>query len=290
MSANMKEIKARIESIKNSKQITNAMNIVSSTKFKKFQKLTLESRDYSDTIYDAFYNMINCMESDNHILFSGKNKVNKVGIIVITSDRGLCGSFNSNTLKRMENMIKKFNKEGKEVSIISIGKKARDYCKNRNIDVDSEFIQLIPETMFDKAKIISEDIVDFYLNNMYDEVYLIYSKFISVINYSIKEVKILPFQKDNKKNSKEKKRIYTFEPDESSVLVEFIPKLLNIELYQALLENTASEHSARMTAMKHASDNANDMIDKLTLEYNRIRQSLITQELTEIVVGSEALR
>lgn len=287
MASNTKEIKERINSIKNSRQITNAMNIVSSTKFKKFQTLTFKSRAYSDALDVVFENILGSVVGHNHILFDGKKNVKKVCLIVMSSDRGLCGSFNSNALKRMENMINKFTKEGKNVSVISIGKKARDYCDARNVNVDSEYIQLIPETMFEKAKTISLDIVNNYLSDNYDEVYLIYSKFVSVIEYKLLEERLLPFES----NVKGKKSTSTiFEPNEEDVLIELIPQMLNIKLYQALLETTASEHSARMMAMKNASDNAEELIKQLTLEYNRIRQAKITQEINEIVGGASALK
>lgn len=285
MSASTKEIKERINSVKNSRQITNAMNIVSSTKFKKYQVLTLKSRDYAKTLDEAFENIVGSVSGQRHVLFDGKKVCKKIGLVVMTSDRGLCGGFNSNTLKKMEEYIKRFKKEGKKVSVITIGKKARDYCNDKGIDVDSEYVQLIPQTMFEKAKTISEDIVDGYLADKYDEVYLIYSKFISVISYNLLDEKILPFEK----KVEQKSNIYEFEPTQEEVLVNFIPKMLNIKLYQALLENTASEHSARMTAMKNASDNADELIKKLTLEYNRIRQAKITQEINEIVGGAKAL-
>jgi len=286
MAANMKEIKERIDSVKNTSQITNAMNIVSSTKFKKFQELTLKSRSYSDTLDITFDNLVASLTGKKHVIFDGKQEVRKVGIVVMTSDRGLCGSFNSNMLRRMEEMIKDFRKEGKNISIITIGKKARDYCKNKDVSVDSEYIQLIPETMFEKAKKISEDVVEFYLNDFYDEVYLLYSKFVSAIEYNIQIEKILPIEKKEGLPTKE----YIFEPSEEQVLREFIPKVLNIKLYQALLESSASEHSARMSAMRQANDNADEMIKKLTVQYNRERQGQITQELSEIVGGSEALK
>lgn len=286
MASNTKEIKERINSIKNSSQITNAMNIVSSTKFKKFQQLTFKTRAYSDALDKTFENIVGSFNGKSHILFDGKKTVKKVGIVVMTSDRGLCGAFNINALKKMEQKIKEYEKQNISVSVITIGRKAKDYCNERNILVDSEYIQLIPETMFEKAKQISEDIVDYYLSDKYDEVYLIYSKFVSVIEYNLLEEKILPFKKDIEK----KTHTYIFEPSEEDVLVEFIPKMLNIKLYQSLLETTASEHSARMNAMKNASDNAQELIKKLTLEYNRIRQSKITQEITEIVGGANALK
>ena len=286
MAANMKEIKERIDSVKNTSQITNAMNIVSSTKFKKFQILTLKSRSYAQALDIAFDNLVAGLKGNKFVIFDGKTQVKKVGIIVMTSDRGLCGSFNSNTHRKLEEMRKKFQKENKEISVITIGKKAKDYCKTRNIDVDSEYTQMIPETMFEKAKKISEDVVQFYLDDYYDEVYLIYSKFVSAVEYNIQTEKWRPIEKKEGLPTKE----YMFDPSEDEVLNVFIPQVLNIKLYQALLENSASEHSARMSAMKQANDNAADMIKKLEVQYNRERQGLITQELTEIIGGSSGVQ
>ena len=286
MAANMKEIKERIDSVKNTSQITNAMNIVSSTKFKKFQVLTLKSRSYAETLDIAFDNLVAGLKGNKFVIFDGKSQVKKVGIIVMTSDRGLCGSFNSNTHRKLEEMRRNFQKENKEISVITIGKKAKDYCKTRNIDVDSEYTQMIPETMFEKAKKISEDVVQFYLDDYYDEVYLIYSKFVSAVEYNIQTEKLLPIEKKEGFPTKE----YMFDPSEDEVLNAFIPQVLNIKLYQALLENSASEHSARMSAMKQANDNAADMIKKLEVQYNRERQGLITQELTEIIGGSSGVQ
>ena len=282
MSANMKEIKERIDSVKNTSQITNAMNIVSSTKFKKFQVLTLKSRNYAYAVNEAFDNLVASLKGNKFVIFDGKPEVRRVGIIVMTSDRGLCGSFNSNTFRRLESMRKKFEKEGKDVSVVTIGRKAKEYCKNRDINVDSEYTQMIPETMFETGKKISEDVVQFYLNDFYDEVYMIYSKFVSAIEYNIQVEKLLPIEKKEGLPTKE----YVFDPSEEEVLNSFVPQVLNIKLYQSLLENSASEHSARMSAMKQANDNAAEMIKNLEVQYNRERQGKITQELTEIIGGS----
>lgn len=282
MAANMKEIKERIDSVKNTSQITNAMNIVSSTKFKRFQVLTLKSRNYARAVNEAFDNLVASLTGNKFVIFDGKTEVKRVGIIVMTSDRGLCGSFNSNTFRRLESMKKDFQKEGKDVSVITIGRKAKEYCKNRDINVDSEYTQMIPETMFETGKKISEDVVQFYLNDFYDEVYMIYSKFVSAVEYNIQVEKLLPIEKKEGLPTKE----YVFEPSEEEVLNSFVPQVLNIKLYQSLLENSASEHSARMSAMKQANDNASEMIRNLEVQYNRERQGKITQELTEIISGS----
>ena len=282
MAANMKEIKERIDSVKNTSQITNAMNIVSSTKFKKFQVLTLKSRNFARAVNEAFDNLVASLKWNKFVIFDGKAEVRRVGIIVMTSDRGLCGSFNSNTFRRLESMKKRFKKEGKDVSVVTIGRKAKEYCKNRDINVDSEYTQMIPETMFETGKKISEDVVQFYLNDFYDEVYMIYSKFVSAIEYNIQVEKLLPIEKKEGLPTKE----YIFDPSEEEVLNSFVPQVLNIKLYQSLLENSASEHSARMSAMKQANDNAAEMIRNLEVQYNRERQGKITQELTEIISGS----
>ena len=286
MASNMKEIKERIDSVKNTSQITNAMNIVSSTKFKRFQVLTLKSRRYARAVNEAFDNLVASLTGNKFVIFDGKPEVKRVGIIVMTSDRGLCGSFNSNTFRRLESMKKEFQKEGKEVSVITIGRKAKEYCKNRDINVDSEYTQMIPETMFETGKKISEDVVQFYLNDFYDEVYMIYSKFVSAIEYNIQVEKLLPIEKKEGLPTKE----YIFEPSEEEVLNSFVPQVLNIKLYQSLLENSASEHSARMSAMKQANDNASEMIKNLEVQYNRERQGQITQELTEIISGSSSVQ
>ena len=282
MAANMKEIKERIDSVKSTSQITNAMNIVSSTKFKRFQVLTLKSRSYARAVNEAFDNLVASLRGNKFVIFDGKSEVKRVGIIMMTSDRGLCGSFNSNTFRRLESMRKKFEKEGKDVSVVTIGRKAKEYCKNRDINVDSEYTQMIPETMFETGKKISEDVVQFYLNDFYDEVYMIYSKFVSAVEYNIQVEKLLPIEKKEGLPTKE----YVFEPSEEEVLNSFVPQVLNIKLYQSLLENSASEHSARMSAMKQANDNASEMIRNLEVQYNRERQGKITQELTEIISGS----
>ena len=282
MAANMKEIKERIDSVKSTSQITNAMNIVSSTKFKRFQVLTLKSRSYARAVNEAFDNLVASLRGNKFVIFDGKSEVKRVGIIVMTSDRGLCGSFNSNTFRRLESMRKKFEKEGKDVSVVTIGRKAKEYCKNRDINVDSEYTQMIPETMFETGKKISEDVVQFYLNDFYDEVYMIYSKFVSAIEYNIQVEKLLPIEKKEGLPTKE----YVFDPSEEEGLNSFVPQVLNIKLYQSLLENSASEHSARMSAMKQANDNASEMIRNLEVQYNRERQGQITQELTEIISGS----
>lgn len=282
----IKEIKNRINGIKSTHQITNAMNIVSSTKFKKFSTLVENAKPYSKSINGILKNIAGALVGTKNPLFDGKKEVKKVGIIVMTSDRGLCGSFNSSTLKEMEKLIKE--KSDAKVSIIAVGKKGRDYAKKRDMDMKAEYIQLIPETMFEKAKEISENIVEFYNEDIFDEVYLIYSKFFSAVNWELTTKRLLPIERAEKEEG-ERAEPYIFEPSEEQILNSLLPKYLNIDIYHSILENTASEHAARRQAMQNATDNAEEMIGTLTLQYNRQRQAAITQEISEIVGGANAL-
>jgi F-type H+-transporting ATPase subunit gamma len=280
-----REIKNRIKGVKSTHQITKAMDIVSSTKYKKFVGLVQKTRPYSEMLNGILENISAGIRGEKHPLFDGKQEVKKIGLVVMASDRGLCGSFNNNILKEMEK-IRRDNPD-KEISIIAIGKKVRDYCKKRDYDIKSEYIQLIPETMFEKAKEIGEDIVEFYTEDIFDEVHLVYSKYLSAVSSEFVSQKIIPIQREE---VKAKEDTYVFEPSIEGILTSLLPKYLNIKLYQAILETTASEHAARKQAMKNATDNAEDMMAQLTLQYNRERQAAITQELSEIVGGAAALK
>ncbi len=281
--AGSKEIKNRIKSVRSTHQITKAMEIVSTTKFKKFSKFVGETKVYSDSIKDILKNIASGVKAEKHPLFDGKEEVKRIGVIVMTSDRGLCGSFNNATLKRLEALMRE--NPGKEVSVIAIGKKVREYATKRNYDIKSIYSELTPELMFDKAKEISENIVEYYYQDIFDEVYVIYNKFVSAVRYDLTVDRLIPIERvESEENIN-----YIFEPDVESVLSSLLPKYLNTSIHQALLNNTASEHSARKNAMKNATDNAEEMIKSLNLQYNRERQSAITQEISEIVGGAAAM-
>jgi len=279
-----REIKTRIKGVQSTHQITNAMNIVSSTKFKKFSALVEKSRPYANSLQGVLINLAAGLKSEKHPLLDGKPNVKKIGVVVMTSDRGLCGSFNSGTLKVLEK-LREDNKD-KEISVIAVGKKARDYCKKKEINLKAEYVQLIPETMFEKSKEIGENIIEFFNEDIFDEVYMVYSEFHSAVSWDLQTKKILPLPRVES----EKNEPYIFEPSQEYIMSSLLPKYLNIEIYQAILENTASEHAARRQAMQNATDNAEEMIADLTLLYNRERQSAITQEISEIVGGAEALK
>lgn len=282
MAANIKEIKSRIKGVQSTHKITKAMEVVSSTKFKRYSKLVEESRPYSEAMDGILSNIATGVKSEKNSLFDGKAEVKKIGVVLMTSDRGLCGGFNSQASKALERL--KAEHPDKKVSIIAVGKKGRDYCKKRDYDLKGEYIQLIPESMFDKAKEISENIVDFYLEDIFDEVYIIYSKFVTVISSNLTTKRLIPIEKVESESNEP----YIFEPSAEYILSTLLPKYLNIVLYQAILDNTASEHAARKTAMKSATDNAEELVEGLTLQFNRARQAAITQEIAEIVSGSLA--
>ncbi len=282
MAANIKEIKSRIKGVQSTHKITKAMEVVSSTKFKRYSKLVGESRPYSEAMDGILKNIATGIKNEKNPLFDGKDVVKKIGVVLMTSDRGLCGGFNSQAAKALERL--KAENPDKKVSIIAVGKKGRDYCKKRDYDLKGEYIQLIPESMFEKAKEISENIVDFYLEDIFDEVYIIYSKFVSAVSSDLTTKRLIPIEKVESESNEP----YIFEPSAEYILSTLLPKYLNIVLYQSILDNTASEHAARKTAMKNATDNADELVGSLTLQYNRARQAAITQEIAEIVSGSLA--
>lgn len=282
MAANIKEIKSRIKGVQSTHKITKAMEVVSSTKFKRYSKLVGESRPYSEAMDGILSNIATGIKNEKNSLFDGKAEVKKIGVVLMTSDRGLCGGFNSQANKALERL--KAANPDKKVSIIAVGKKGRDYCKKRDYDLKGEYIQLIPESMFDKAKEISENIVDFYLEDIFDEVHIIYSKFVSAVTSDLTTKRLIPIEKVESESNEP----YIFEPSAEYILSTLLPKYLNIVLYQSILDNTASEHAARKTAMKNATDNADELVGSLTLQFNRARQAAITQEIAEIVSGSLA--
>ena len=275
----IKEIKSRIKSVQSTRQITNAMEIVSTTKFKRYSKLVTESRPYEKSMRKILGNIA----SGEHPLFDGRKEVKSIAIIVITSDRGLCGSFNSSTLKELEKLVEK--SRNKNITVIPFGRKAIDFISKRNYDFSESFSKISPDEMNKIAGEISEEVVEKYNNHIYDEVYVIYNKFISALKYDLTCERIIPIARPESELNSE----YIFEPSAEYILSALLPRFINLQIYQAILNNTASEHSARKNSMSSATDNADEMIKTLNIKYNRNRQSAITQEITEIVGGASAL-
>ena len=279
----MKEIKSRIKSVQSTRQITNAMEIVSTTKFKKYSKLVSESRPYEESMRNILAHIATGVKYEKHPLFDGRKEVKSIAILVMTSDRGLCGSFNSSTLKELEKLVKKL--KNKNITIIPFGRKAIDFISKKKYNFSESFSKISPEEMNVIAGDISIEIVDKYNNHIYDEVYVIYNKFISALRYDLTCERIIPITRMEAEINSE----YIFEPNTEYILSALLPRFINLEVYQAILNNAASEHSARKNSMGSATDNADEMIKTLNIKYNRNRQSAITQEITEIVGGASAL-
>ena len=279
----MKEIKSRIKSVQSTRQITNAMEIVSTTKFKKYSKLVSESRPYEESMRNILAHIATGVKYEKHPLFDGRKEVKSIAILVMTSDRGLCGSFNSSTLKELEKLVKKL--KNKNITIIPFGRKAIDFISKKKYNFSESFSKISPEEMNGIAGDISIEIVDKYNNHIYDEVYVIYNKFISALRYDLTCERIIPITRMEAEINSE----YIFEPNTEYILSALLPRFINLEVYQAILNNAASEHSARKNSMGSATDNADEMIKTLNIKYNRNRQSAITQEITEIVGGASAL-
>lgn len=287
--AGAKEIKNRIKSIQSTRQITKAMEIVSTTKFKKFSAMVLKSRAYENGIKTILKNIASGIKKERHPLLDGREEVKSIGVLVFTADRGLCGGFNNLTLKELDKLRKE--KEGKEITIIPVGRKAIEYSTKKKLTVAKKYLRLPPELLTSISTEISTMLVDEYIKGTYDEVYVIYNKFVSALRYDLETVKLLPIDKTLNQEFDEQQSLnnYIFEPDAETVLAALLPRFINVQVYQAMLNNMASEHSARKNAMSSATDSAEEMITELNLAYNRKRQASITQEITEIVGGASTI-
>lgn len=292
--AGTKEIKNRIKSIQSTRQITKAMEIVSTTKFKKYSQLVIKSRAYKEGIRNILGKIAYGVKSEKHPLFDGREETKKIAVLVFSADRGLAGGFNSIVAKECENFIK--NHQDISVEFIAVGRKIRDYLKKRNFILAKEYIRVSEDVATSVSTEISKFLVKSYNEEMYDEVYIIYNKFISALRYDLTVEKIIPIDRikkevadNNNEEEIEKIKNYIFEPSAEVVLSALLPRFINVQVFQAMLNNMASEHSARKNAMTNATDSADEMMKQLNLDYNRKRQASITQEITEIVGGASTL-
>lgn len=283
--ANLKEIRGRIKSIKSIQKVTSAMKMVAAAKLRTSQSNMEQCRPYSNKVSMLMNDLlIEC----NNIPFDlmEKREISKTLYVVITSDRGMAGAFNTNILKKAQSDIDLNGKNG--AMIISIGKKSRDYFKNRNFELVSEYIDFWGDLNFDHAINIGEEIINLFTSGKVDKVKVYYNEFKNLATQIIKDVEFLPLEESSSKEQ----TMHTeslFEPSKEEILRGLIPKHINVQLWQFLLESYASEQAARMLAMENATENAGDMIRDLGLQYNKARQSAITTEIIEIVSGANAL-
>ena len=284
--ANLKEIRNRIVSVSSTMQITSAMKMVSAAKLKKAQDAITSMRPYASKLNNLIQNLSSSLEPDMNSPFVSVREKNSILLVAITSNRGLCGAFNSNVIKKTRQLInEKFS--DKKVSLITIGKKGSEVLgKKENIISSHDYI--FDDLNYEKADEISKEIMQGFKKELYDEVILVYNRFKNAATQIVETETFLPIEENSDEKSL-KSPDYIFEPNQFEIVNELLPKALSIKFFKALRDSFASEHGARMTAMHKATDNATELRDQLKLTYNKARQAAITNEILEIVGGAEAL-
>lgn len=293
--ANLKEVRNRITSVGSTMQITSAMKMVSAAKLKRAQDAVTQMRPYANKLKDILQNLSASLDTSSNA-YARDTKGDNVLLIVISSNRGLAGAFNSNVIKKAWAMIKGEYKSSNKVSVLCVGKKANDAFKRSShhvlgTDMPHHTNEIFDKLTFDNAAPIAQQIMEAFANNQFDRVYLIYNQFKNAaVQFTVAE-RFLPIEQAPAENAKGKNsRVdYIFEPSQEYIVNELIPKSLKVQFYKALLDSVASEHGARMTAMHKATDNAKEMLRSLKISYNKARQAAITNEILEIVGGAEAL-
>lgn len=282
MAQNMIDVKRRIKSVTSTMQITKAMELVATAKLKRARKKLEAAKPYFETILESIAEIIAHTKGFKHPFIDGRT-INHTLFVVITGDRGLAGGYNANVCKLVEEKAK----EKENVKVIAIGTKGRDYFKRKGYEVVESYSGVSENPSLNVAIDISNKIVKMYVEKEIDEIYLAYTEFISTISYEPKALRLLPVVINE--GQVKSKMIFRYEPSPESVLEYLVPKYLNSVIYGASIEASASESGSRRIAMESATDNAKDMIDDLQLLYNRARQASITQEISEIVAGADAL-
>jgi F-type H+-transporting ATPase subunit gamma len=282
--ANLREIKTRIESVKSTKQITNAMKMVAASKLRKAQDNIINARPYADHINEMLRTLKNKNISSDHPLLAEVTGKGKTAYIVVTSDRGLCGSFNTHIIKEAIAHLK----ENPDADLICIGKKGYDYFKKHSTNVTEKYVNLFNEMDFSVSAEVAEKILSLFLDENYDKINVIYNEFKSAIQQDIIVKQLLPIVPIESEEIS--KLDYVYEPDEDTIIFELGRKYIHVDVWRIMLESSAAEQGARMTAMDSATENATELIDRLTLNYNRARQAAITTEIIEISSGAEAIQ
>ncbi|MDH3728004.1 MAG: ATP synthase F1 subunit gamma [Myxococcales bacterium] len=287
--ANLKDIRKRIGSVKSTQKITRAMKLVAGARLRKAQENIERLRPYALKTHEVLSGVAARVGGDEevHPLLARREPKN-VMLVVLTADRGLAGAFNSNINKMAYNRWKELETQGSNVSFGIIGRKGRDYFTRRDANIRHDFLGVFEELSVDKAGEIGRYIVDDYSDLDLDACYLVYNEFKSAISQQVVVEPFLPITP--LQLAEDQLGDFIYEPSQDALLDRLLPMYVEIEIYRALLESVASEHGARMTAMDAATNNASDMIDRLTLQYNRARQAAITKELMEIIGGAEALK
>ncbi|ESU29966.1 ATP synthase subunit gamma [Flavobacterium limnosediminis JC2902] len=283
--ANLKEIRNRITSVSSTMQITSAMKMVSAAKLKKAQDAITAMRPYAEKLTELIQNLSASLEGDFAGQYTEQREVNKVLLVVVTSNRGLCGAFNANILKQVKN-LSETTYAGKEVGVFAIGKKAHDALVKTNFVVANRS-DIFDDLTFDNAAHIAESLTHLFVDGEYDKIELVYNQFKNAATQIVVTEQFLPLAPIESKEVSTSD--YIFEPSKEEIVLTLIPKSLKTQLYKAVRDSFAAEHGARMTAMHKATDNATELRNQLKLTYNKARQAAITNEILEIVGGAEAL-
>lgn len=287
--ANLKEVKERINSVSSTQQITKAMKMVAAAKLRKAQDKITQMRPYSQKLTAILNNISSGSKSNMEIVYAQEREVRNVLIIPITSDKGLCGAFNSNVLKAtVVDMDTQF--AGKNITVLPLGKKAFEFFKKRGYNVIGDYYQVFSDVSFDNVKDAAEYVMKAFEDEVYDQVVMVYNEFKNVATQIVQVEQFLPIQKAEVDEAVAAVDTdYIVEPSQAFIIEELVPNSLKIQFYKAVLDSNASEHGARMTAMDKATENAGELLKELKLIYNRTRQAAITNEILEIVAGAEAL-
>ncbi len=286
----LKDIKKRISSVKNTEQITKAMKMVAAAKLRRAQEAAVSARPYAEKLHTVMSNLAQREEADGHPLLSQRG-TGRALIVLMTADRGLCGGFNANVSKEAERMIRNNEHGFDDYDLLIIGRKGRDFLKNRVGDkIVKVHENITSDATYKTAQLIGQEIVDDYSDEKYDAVYVIYNAFQSAIVQNVTVERVLPIEPKESESISDDTIDYLYEPNRMDVLSQLLPKMVEVQIFRALLESNASEQGARMSSMDSASRNAAEMIDKLTLQYNRARQAAITKELMEIISGAESIK
>ena len=289
--ATLSDIKRRITSIQSTQKITSAMKMVSAAKLRRAQDAIEAARPYAQRMRETLEE-VGSSEA-NHPLFEQREEIKRVEVLVITSDRGLAGAYNGQVVKAAEKLIAKKRAESSEVSVTIVGKKAADYFRGpRGVEVTSSR-PVGPNVNYLEAKQVASALIARFESGEIDQVAVVHNEFASMISQPVRVVSLLPFVPPSDDGGDAEadgdQGPYEIEPNAERLLATLVPKAVEVELFRALLENQAGEHAARMTAMENATKNTEELIEKLTLEYNRARQAAITSELVEIITGAQAL-
>jgi F-type H+-transporting ATPase subunit gamma len=286
--ANLIDIRRRIRSVKNTQQITKAMKMVAAARLRRSQDRILATRPYALEIRKVIGNLASRVGRGEHPLLAAREE-RRVLLVVVSGDKGLAGSFNANVLRRAQEALREATAAGRQVELLLLGKRGNDFFRRRTIPVRTGYSSLFTNVTYAQAQEIAADVAAAYAAGEYDAVQVIYNAFKSMISQELTEETLLPIATRGGEAAAGTAREYLFEPKAGEILAELLPRFLTFQFYRVLLESQAAEHAARMTAMDSATKNASEMIERLTLRYNRARQAAITTQLIEVVSGANAL-